>query len=61
LPEKIAALEHEIKSLEVETLSHDFYKRSREETAPILQSVLDKQKTLQSYYDRWEELETLEA
>ena len=61
LPEKIAALEHEINTLQIETLSHDFYKRSREETASILQSVADKQATLQSYYDRWEELETLEA
>ena len=58
LPAKINKLEHEVKALQTEMLSADFYQQPAEKITAVTTQVQNLEKKIQELYRRWEDLET---
>ena len=59
LPKKIENLEEDIEVLQDQVSQHDFFEQDRSVTENVLQSLSQKQATLDDLYKLWEELELL--
>ncbi|RXJ74302.1 ABC transporter ATP-binding protein [Veronia nyctiphanis] len=60
LPQKLESLELEVEKLQGEVNDPEFFQKSSEDTAPILQRLSDAESELESAFERWEELESLQ-
>ncbi|MCL1076879.1 ABC transporter ATP-binding protein [Parashewanella spongiae] len=59
LPAKMEKLESEVEELQ-KTIAHaDFYNQEQNKVNEVLQALADKEQQLETYFERWEELESL--
>lgn len=59
LPAKMEQLEQDIESLQVTINDADFYNQDPAEVTKQLNLLADKELLLETYFERWEELESL--
>ncbi len=60
LPQLIENLENEIASLQETVNSPDFFQQEAKQTQPVLQRLNDAEAELETAFERWEELETMQ-
>ena len=60
LPQTIDALEQRQRELQTEINAADFFSKTAEQTAPILQALADVESELEQAFLRWDELESLQ-
>lgn len=61
LPDRIAALEDQVKQLQEQTMEADFFSRGHELYQPVLSELSAREQELEQAVDRWTELETLQS